>query len=332
MSTQAGIAVIGAGAWGTALAQSIARAGNRVVLWARDPALAKAIGETRRNEGYLPEVELASAIAATANLDRAAAAQTVLLAVPAQHVRAMALRLAPMLAPGTPTVICAKGLEQASGLRLSQVLGECLPQALPAVLSGPGFAGEVARGLPTAVTLAAASLRDAEMLARAIGHRGLRVYWSDDITGVELGGALKNVLAIAAGIVIGRALGASAHAAIVTRGFAEMTRLALRCGARAETLAGLSGLGDLVLTASNPQSRNMSLGSRLGQGEALEAILASRHSVSEGVWTASAAVALAASNGVMVPVMAAVADVVAGHATIEEAMERLLARPQRAEG
>jgi glycerol-3-phosphate dehydrogenase (NAD(P)+) len=325
------IAVIGAGAWGTALAQSLASAGREVTLWVRDPASAAEIAAKRCNERYLPDVALSGEIAVTSKLAGASSAQILLLAVPAQHARDVAGRLWPLVRPGTPVVVCAKGLEQASGRRLSDVLGGAMPGIGVAVLSGPSFAADVVKGLPTAVTLAARAIGEAEALAEALGHRSLRIYWSDDVTGVELGGALKNVLAIAAGIVVGRGLGASAHAAIVTRGFAEMSRLALACGARAETLAGLSGLGDLILTAGSTTSRNMSLGLRLGRGERLEAILASRRSVSEGVWTAGAAVALARREGVEIPVMAAVDAVLAGRTSIDEAMERLLARPQRAE-
>jgi glycerol-3-phosphate dehydrogenase (NAD(P)+) len=229
-------------------------------------------------------------------------------------------------------VICAKGLEQATGKLLGEVLAEALPQATLAVLSGPSFAAEVARGLPAALTLAAKDEALGQTLAAALGGRHLRIYWSGDLVGVQLGGAVKNVLAIAAGIVQGRGLGASAHAALVTRGFAELRRFGEALGARAETLMGLSGLGDLLLTCGSPQSRNMSLGRALGQGQTLSAVLGNRRSVAEGVYTAAAVVRVAAEKGIDMPICRAVHAIVEGQLTIDAAIEALLSRPLRAEG
>jgi glycerol-3-phosphate dehydrogenase (NAD(P)+) len=247
-------------------------------------------------------------------------------------VRSVGARLAADLKPGTPVVICAKGLEQATGKLMGTVLAEVLPAAMQAVLSGPSFAADVARGLPAALTLAAASEDLGQRLVAAIGSRSFRLYWSSDCIGVELGGALKNVLAIAAGIVDGKGLGASAHAALVTRGFAEMRRFGAALGARFETLAGLSGLGDLLLTCGSPQSRNMSLGRALGQGQKLADILGARRSVAEGVFTAAAVVRVAAEKGVEMPIAEAVHAIVEGRIGVDEAIDGLLSRPFRAEG
>jgi glycerol-3-phosphate dehydrogenase (NAD(P)+) len=254
------------------------------------------------------------------------------MVAPAQHVRTVAGELGAHLAKGRPLVVCAKGLEQSTGKLLGEVLGESLPQATLAVLSGPSFAADVARGLPAALTLAAADEPLGRALATALGSRTLRLYWSSDVIGVQLGGAVKNVLAIAAGIVDGRGLGASAHAALVTRGFAELRRFGEALGARPETLMGLSGLGDLLLTCGSPQSRNMSLGRALGQGQALEAVLGGRRSVAEGVYTATAVVRVAAARGIDMPICQAVHAIVEGRLGIDAAIEALLSRPQRAEG
>jgi len=229
-------------------------------------------------------------------------------------------------------VLCAKGLEQASGKLLGEVLAETVPQATLAVLSGPSFAADVARGLPAALTLACAEEALGEALAAALGSRSLRIYWSSDTIGVQLGGAVKNVLAIAAGIVDGRGLGASAHAALVTRGFAELRRFADAFGARPETLMGLSGLGDLLLTCGSAQSRNMSLGRALGQGQTLAAVLGSRRSVAEGVYTSAAVARVAAAKGIDMPICTAVNAIVEGRLTVDGAIEALMSRPQRAEG
>jgi glycerol-3-phosphate dehydrogenase (NAD(P)+) len=247
-------------------------------------------------------------------------------------VRAVGGSLARHLPAGKPVVICAKGLEQATGKLLGEVLTETLPRATLAALSGPSFAAEVARGLPAALTLAAEDETLGQTLAAALGCRHLRIYWSADVVGVQLGGAVKNVLAIAAGIVEGRGLGASAHAALVTRGFAELRRFGDALGAKPDTLMGLSGLGDLLLTCGSPQSRNMSLGRALGQGQTLQAVLGNRRSVAEGVYTAAAVARVAAEKGIDMPICRAVHAIVEGQLTIDAAIDALLSRPQRAEG
>ncbi|MFZ3035465.1 MAG: NAD(P)H-dependent glycerol-3-phosphate dehydrogenase, partial [Parvibaculum sp.] len=302
--------VVGAGAWGTALAQVCARAGGptrRVTLWAREPELVTAINDKHENTIFLPGIALDPGVRATGNLADMAQADALLMVTPAQHMRASLTALKPHLKPHTPILLCAKGVEQGSHKLLTEVLAEVLPEAIPAVLSGPSFAGEVARGLPTAVTLACEDEALAEALAKAVGIPTFRPYYSNDLVGAEVGGAVKNVLAIACGIVEGKKLGASARAALTTRGFAEMTRLGLALGARAETLAGLSGLGDLVLTCNSPQSRNMSLGLALGEGQTLDAIMSSRNAVTEGVHSATAVVELAAMHKIEMPIAEAVA-------------------------
>jgi glycerol-3-phosphate dehydrogenase (NAD(P)+) len=323
--------VIGAGAWGTALAQVCRRAGLVTTLWAREAEVAEAINVTRTNPLFLPGVTLDEDISAVTELAPVAGADLILAVVPAQHMRAMLTELSPHLRAGTPVVLCAKGIEQGTLKLMSEVLADAAPQAAPAVLSGPSFAGEVARGLPTAVTLACPDHELGEALARAIATPTFRPYWIADLVGAEAGGAVKNVLAIACGIVEGRGLGRSAHAALVTRGFAELTRLAVALGAEARTLAGLCGLGDLVLTCSSPQSRNMSLGLALGRGETLQAALAGKLSVAEGVASAPAVRALAQKLDVETPICEAVAAVLAGERDLDEAIGGLLSRPLRTE-
>ncbi len=323
--------VVGAGAWGTALAQLCARAGLGVTLWTRRPALADALAETGRNDLYLPGVDLAPTIRATSDLADLASADLILATTPAQHLRGVLASLAPHLRADAPVVLCAKGVEQGSLKLMTEVLAETAPAAHAAVLSGPSFAAEVARGLPTAVTLACPDPALGEALARTLASPTFRPYLSDDPIGAEAGGAVKNVLAIACGVVEGRGLGRSAHAALITRGFAEMTRFGVALGARVETLAGLCGLGDLVLTCSSPQSRNMSVGLALGRGESLEAALAGRRSVAEGVASAPAVRALAQRLGVQTPICEAVAKIVAGEIGVEQAIEDLLSRPLKSE-
>jgi glycerol-3-phosphate dehydrogenase (NAD(P)+) len=320
------LSVIGAGAWGTALAAVAARAGREVVLFARNAEAAQAIATSRTNP-RLPEIELDPRIALTSELSRAAAANVILLAVPAQHLRAAVLALAPHLRPATPLVACAKGIERGSHQFMTEVIAEAAPEAVPAILSGPSFAGDVARGLPTAVTLAAKDEATASALAQAVGSSTFRPYYTTDIRGVEIGGAAKNVLAIAAGIVIGRQLGASALAALTTRGFSELVRLGRACGARSETMSGPSGLGDLILTCSSPQSRNLSLGIALGRGER-----PSRDKLAEGEFTAPVLIEIAAAKGVDMPVSNAVAAILQGAITIDKAIDNLLTRPFKAEG
>jgi glycerol-3-phosphate dehydrogenase (NAD(P)+) len=325
------VGIVGGGAWGTALALSARRAGRDVVLWAYEPETIAEINERHRNALYLPGVELDRAIKATAKLSQVAACDLVLMVTPAQELRAVGSELHPLMRADQPLVIGAKGIEQSTGQLLSRVVAEVLPQVRPAVLSGPSFAGEIARGLPAALTLATPSEAQGRALAHALSHASFRCYWSDDVIGAEIGGALKNVYAIAAGIVAGKKLGASAHAALVTRSFAEMMRLGAALGARRETMTGLSGLGDLILTCGSPQSRNMSLGFALGEGRTLGEVLKARISVTEGVYTVSAVVEMAAARGIDMPIGSAVHAVISGLATVDEAIEALLARPLRSE-
>jgi glycerol-3-phosphate dehydrogenase (NAD(P)+) len=321
------IAVIGAGAWGTALASVALRAGRTVTLVARDPAAAAAIAASRESP-RLPGLRLDARASIAGRLAEAASAEVILLAVPSQSLRTVIGRLAPRLASATPVIACAKGIERGTCKFMTEVIAACAPQTVPAVLSGPSFAADVMRGLPTAVTLAAASEITAAALAQALGSATFRPYHSSDVRGVEIGGAAKNVLAIAAGIVAGRALGASAAAALVTRGFAEMMRFGRAYGARAETLVGLSGLGDLTLTCASPQSRNFSLGVALGEGQSLDR---AQSKLAEGVFTASVLVAMGNERHVEMPIAAAVDAVLDGRLSIDAAIESLLTRPLRAE-
>ena len=325
------IAVLGGGAWGTALAQAARQADHEVLLWARDPDLVARINATKENPRYLPGAKLDPALRATDDLAAAAARDILLLVVPAQHLRALAERLAPVLPAERPLVVCSKGIERGSGALMSEVLAEVLPSHPVAVLSGPTFAAEVARGLPCAVTLACAEQSIGRSLLNLLGSRRFRPYLSDDVTGVEVGGAVKNVIAIACGIVIGRGLGENARAALITRGLAEVVRLSRAKGGRPETSMGLSGLGDLTLTCCGPQSRNYSLGVALGEGRKLAEVLAERHSVAEGVHTAEAVTALAARLGVDMPICEAVQAVLGRGADLGETIAGLLARPFRAE-
>ncbi len=320
------IAIIGAGAWGSALACVARRAGNETVLWARDPALAEAIDRNGENTRYLPGIPLADGIAATADLAAAVRdADLVLLAMPAQHLRAITAAMTPR--DGMPVAICAKGIELASEALMSEILAETMPGARAAVLSGPTFAREVARDLPTAVTVAARETTVAELFVTALGAARFRPYASNDPLGAEIGGAVKNVLAIACGITAGRQFGDNARAALTTRGLAEITRLAVAKGGRAETLMGLSGLGDLTLTCNAMQSRNFSLGVALGEGRALDAVLGERNAVTEGVFTAGAVTALARRLGVEMPICDAVDQVVNHGADVTDTIAALLGRP-----
>lgn len=325
------IGIIGAGAWGTALASIAARAGRDVTLWAYEPEVADAINASHENSLYLPGIALDASIRATTDHNTVAKADAVLLVCPAQTLRSVTMQLADSISPGTPVAICAKGIEQSTGKLMTQVLEETVPHAIPAVLSGPSFAADVARGLPTAVTLACADEEVGAAFVDAIGIQAFRPYQANDLVGAEIGGSVKNVLAIACGIVEGKKLGASAAAALTARGFAELTRLGVALGARAETLGGLSGLGDLILTCGSLQSRNMSLGAALGAGRSLADILGERVSVAEGVATAPAVVALARTHGVEMPICEAVASVVMGQASVDEAITALLSRPFKRE-
>jgi glycerol-3-phosphate dehydrogenase (NAD(P)+) len=323
--------VIGGGAWGTALAQVCARAGRQVTLWAREPEVVEAINTAHENAAFLKGVPLDPLIRATGEMADLADSDLVLAVAPAQHTRAALAGFAPHARAGVPILLCSKGVEQGSLKLMTEVLAETVPQAQPAVLSGPSFAGEVARGLPTAVTLACPDPGCAETLAEAIATPTFRPYFATDMIGAEAGGAVKNVLAIACGIVEGRGLGRSAHAALITRGFAELTRLAIALGGEAETVAGLCGLGDLVLTCSSPQSRNMSVGLALGQGQTLEQALTGKLTVAEGVASAPAVRQLAAKLGVETPICEAVAAILAGQVGVDDAIRGLLSRPLREE-
>ena len=323
------ISVLGGGAWGTALALTAARAGRKVTLWEHDPANADSL-ERKRESRYLPGVKLDANIGLTRDLGTAAACDAVLLVVPAQVVRPVVRSLAPSLGKRTPLIACAKGIEHGTHKFMSEIIGECAPNALPAILSGPSFAADVARGLPTAVTVAAADETIARELAHAIASHTFRLYHATDVRGVELGGATKNVYAIAAGIVAGRGLGASAAAALTTRGFAELTRFGRTFGAKPETMMGLSGLGDLILTCSTPQSRNFSFGIALGKGEAPDG--AAHGKLAEGAFTAPVLLEMARARQVDMPIAAAVAAVLAGELSVDQAIESLLARPLKAEG
>jgi glycerol-3-phosphate dehydrogenase (NAD(P)+) len=321
------IAVIGGGAWGTALALTCARAGRNVLLWEHDAANAESLAK-KRESLFLPGVRLDDAVTVAAALDEAAQAEAILMVVPAQAVRAVAKSLAPLVAPRTPIVVCAKGIERGTKKFMNEVIAECAPDAEPAILSGPSFAADVARGMPTAVTLASRDGALAEKLARSIGSATFRPYHSSDVRGVEIGGAAKNVLAIAAGVVNGRGLGASALAALTTRGFAELVRFGKAYGAKPETLMGLSGLGDLLLTCSSPQSRNFTFGVNLARGHKPQEIYAG---LAEGVFTAPVLLDMARERTVDMPISAAVAALVSETMTVDAAIESLLTRPLKAE-
>jgi glycerol-3-phosphate dehydrogenase (NAD(P)+) len=319
------VAVVGAGAWGTALASVASRAGREVTLHARDADHAKRIASARENP-RLPGIKLGAEIAVTNDLARAAKADIILVVTPAQHLRAAANAIAPHLRERTPLIACAKGIERGTHKFMTEIIAESVPHAVPAILSGPSFAEDVARGLPTAVTLAAKDEALAARMVQALGSATFRPYHTNDVRGVEIGGAAKNVLAIAAGIVVGKKLGASAQAALTTRGFSELARLGRACGARAETMTGLSGLGDLILTCSSPQSRNFALGLAIGRGEPKPA-----GKLAEGEFTAPVLIELAASQGIEMPVSMAVAAILGRKLTVDAAIEGLLTRPFKAE-
>ncbi|HWA00048.1 MAG TPA: NAD(P)H-dependent glycerol-3-phosphate dehydrogenase [Caulobacterales bacterium] len=326
------VTVLGGGAWGTALAQVAAAAGRRVMIWAFEPEVVEAVNRRHANPLFLPDRPLNPAIAATGDLKRAAEADLILAAAPAQHMRGVLAKLAPDIAPGQPIVLCAKGVEQKCLALMTEVLAAEIPQAAPAVLSGPGFAKDVSRGLPTATTIASRDPELAQRIVAAIGLPTFRPYVTDDLVGAEIGGSVKNVIAIACGVAEGRKLGDGARAALITRGFAELVRLGLAMGARLETLSGLCGLGDLVLTCASLTSRNTSLGAALGEGRSLKDVLAERRSVAEGVGSAPAVVALAKKYGVEMPICAAVEAILDARVSVDDAITALLSRPFRAEG
>jgi len=318
------IAVLGGGAWGTALAQTCARAGRVVTLWEHEAGNAQQL-ESSRESQFLPGVRLDDSIKVTRALAEASRNEAILLVVPAQAMRSVVKSLAQTMADGTPLIACAKGIEHGTHKFMTEIIAECAPKAVPAILSGPSFAADVARGLPTAVTLAAADAKIAGALAQAMASASFRPYHATDMRGVEIGGAIKNVLAIASGIVTGRGLGASASAALTTRGFAELVRFGKAFGAKTETMMGLSGLGDLILTCSSPQSRNFSYGVALGKNEKPGGKLA------EGAFTAPVLLEMAAAKKVDMPISTAVAALLAGKMSVDEAIESLLTRPIKAE-
>ncbi|MDG2043877.1 MAG: NAD(P)-dependent glycerol-3-phosphate dehydrogenase [Maricaulis sp.] len=321
------IGVLGAGAWGTALAQTAASAGRSVILWSFEQDVADVINKQHENTIYLPDVALHESIDAVTALTDLDACDAVLAVAPAQHLRRVLEGFAPFAPRGIPIVLCAKGIEQSSLQLMTDVLAETIPSAIPAVLSGPSFAIDTSKGLPTAVTLACEDEAIGNGLIQALGTPRFRPYLATDLTGAEVGGAVKNVLAIACGISEGRDLGKSAHAALISRGFAEMVRLGMALGGQRETLSGLCGLGDLVLTCSSPQSRNMSCGLALGRGVHLDDIMSSRRAVTEGVASAPAVVELAKRHGVEMPICEAVDHILAGRVSVEDAIEGLLNRP-----
>jgi glycerol-3-phosphate dehydrogenase (NAD(P)+) len=327
--TFASIAVIGAGAFGTALAFAADRAGARVSLWGRDPVKVATMAATRLNP-RLPGHALPPAIVVTADLAEAVSADALILAVPTQALRETVSGLAGLNTGGRPLIVAAKGIERATGLFVTDVVHSVLPNAPVAMLSGPGFAADIAGGFPAALTLAATDAALGKQLAEALASPAFRIYASTDLRGVEIGGAAKNVLAIAAGIAAGKGFGESTIAALIARSFAELTRFGVAHGARAETLAGLSGLGDLILTGMSSRSRNRRLGEELGRGATLAAAIEST-GLAEGVWTAPILAEMAAQKGVEMPVAQAVADFVDGRTSVDRAIEVLLARPVKGE-
>jgi glycerol-3-phosphate dehydrogenase (NAD(P)+) len=326
------IGVIGGGAWGTALAQSIANSGRDVLIWARETDVVESINGHHENKMYLPEVRLNEMIKATHNDDDLDGCDMFLIATPAQHIRATLEQMKDHLI-GKPFVICAKGIEIETGHLMSEVVEEIIPDAKAGYLSGPTFAGEIARGLPCAVTLAMEEKYKeiGEAIVSAMGSRTLRTYLADDIIGAQIGGSIKNVIAIAAGVIQGRGMGESARCALVTRGLAEMGRLAKAMGADKSTLMGMCGMGDLMLTCSSMQSRNFSLGVQLGEGKTLEEILGDRIAVTEGVHTAKALKVMASNNAVDMPISMAVYEFLHEDVTIDDIIEKVLDRPLRHE-
>ena len=322
------LGVIGGGAWGTALAQVGASGGREVLLWARESEVVEAVNATHENALFLPGLKLAKTVRATGKLAELADCGAWLVVTPAQHMRAV-LEAAPKA--DKPLVLCSKGIEEESGALLHRVAAEACPDAPISVLSGPTFAHEVAAGLPTAVTLASRDQDLAKGLRDRIAQPTFRIYLSDDVAGAEIGGAVKNVLAIACGIVDGKGLGQNARAALIARGFAEMTRFGLANGARRDTLVGLSGLGDLVLTCSSTSSRNFSLGKGIGEGRSPAELMSDRRTVAEGAFTAPVLARLAREKGIDMPVVAAVDKLLSGEAAVDQVLQELLARPPRAE-
>jgi glycerol-3-phosphate dehydrogenase (NAD(P)+) len=325
------VSIIGAGAWGTALAIACSNTGSSVTLWSRHQDHSDAINNQKRNDRYLPGIDIPDAISATSNLIAASQNDLIFIVVPAQHLREIVTQMGAAITDSSVLVLCSKGFEQSTGMLLSQVVDDISRDTITAILSGPNFAREVALGKPSATTLAADNQEIADKIIAAVGQPTFRPYLSSDKVGAQIGGAVKNVLAIASGIVAGADLGENARAALITRGMAEILRLGDKLGARAETLTGLSGFGDLVLSCGSEQSRNFSLGSALGRGEALNDILAARQSVTEGVYTAAALRKMASRLQIDMPLCAAVDDIVNNGVGVETAIQKLLARPFRDE-
>lgn len=319
--------VIGAGAWGTALAQTLASEGQEVRLWALEPEVVDAVNCRHENPLYLPGLSLSPSISATGDMADLADRDLLLVVTPAQHLRAVVSKTP----AGTPLVLCSKGIEAGTSLLMSEVAAAAQPCSPIAVLSGPTFAHEVAQGLPTAITLACEDADLGARIAARIARPTFRPYLSDDVVGAEIGGAVKNVLAIACGVAEGAGLGLNARASLISRGFAEMTRFGLARGARAETLGGLSGLGDLVLTCSSTNSRNFSLGKGLGEGKAASELLANRRTVAEGAFTAPVLREAAHVAKVEMPVVEAVCALLEDAAPLAQVIDALLARPLRSE-
>jgi glycerol-3-phosphate dehydrogenase (NAD(P)+) len=322
------IAVLGGGAWGTALALTCARAGRQVILWEYEQRNAETL-EKNRESRFLPGVRVDESIKITRDLEETAGGDAILIVVPAQAVRSVVSCLTSSIKKNMPLIACAKGIEHGTHKFMTEIIAECAPNALPAILSGPSFAADVARGLPTAVTIAATDAKVALHMAHALNAGTFRPYHSTDVRGVELGGATKNVLAIAAGIVTGKGLGASASAALTTRGFAELVRFGKAYGAKTETLMGLAGLGDLVLTCGTPQSRNFSCGVALGKGE--DPHTAAHGKLAEGIFTAPVLLEMAREKEVEMPIASAVAAVLSKSMSVDAAIESLLTRPLRSE-
>ena len=324
------ISIIGAGAWGTALAQVYATAGHDVTLWAREQALADTIQRTKENVTYLPGVQIAGSIRATSDLERALKEDILLNVVPAQHMRSILEQMKPFLRPDQPLVLCSKGIEIQSRKLLSDIVREECSNPI-AVLTGPSFASDLATGKPTAATLACTNKQLASRLQADLSSKTLRLYTSDDIVGAQIGGAIKNVIAIGCGIIEGLGLGESARAALVTRGLVEIARLTVALGGKRETLMGQCGVGDLMLTCASKQSRNFSFGLLMGQGQSAEEILSARKSVTEGVHTAKAAVQLAKDFDVDMPIVEQVHACIEGRISIRDAITEIMERPSKSE-
>ena len=321
------IMVIGGGAWGTALAAMAARSGREVTLWAREEDVVTSINEAHENKAFLPDVSLPIALKATGDLSKAAEVDMILMVAPAQFVRAMAVDLKTHLKESTPIILCAKGIEQSSSKLMNEVVSEVLPKSPLVVLSGPTFAREVAMDMPSAVTIASKYQQIAQNVADTLGQPTFRPYLSRDVIGAEVGGAVKNVLAVACGIVAGLDLGENARAALITRGLAEMVRFGETFGAKRETMMGLCGLGDLILTCSSPQSRNMSLGMALGQGKSVSEIMTGRKTVAEGYHTAGILAEIAERENVEMPIAGAVNEILHKGADVNETVQDLMNRP-----